>query len=100
MKKMTKTKQWKNIIIFGRSRVGKTTTANKIMEILPYQVIRVDVLRDTFHRCFPSLGIGVDTARMSKEFQKFLCEYLCAMTGEAKKKYGYILEGFEIDYKV
>lgn len=99
MKKMTKTKQWKNIIIFGCSRVGKTTTANKIMEILPYQVIRVDALRDTFHRCFPSLGIGVDTARMSKEFQKFLCEYLCAMTGEAKKKYGYILEGFEIDYK-
>ena len=44
---------YKNIIIIGRSRCGKSTLATKIAKVLPYQIIRVDSLRDTFFKIFP-----------------------------------------------
>lgn len=87
---------YKNIIIFGRTRVGKSTLAKKIADILPYQILRADPLRDSFSNCFSELGIGIDTAISNDKYQFFLYDYLCRMTYEAKEKYGYVLEGFEI----
>lgn len=91
--------EYPTIIIFGSARAGKSTLSYKITQILPYQTIHVDALRDTFYKIFPELGIGVNTAVTNQKFQDFLVSYLEEMKLEAKGKYGYILEGLELSLK-
>lgn len=90
---------YKNIIIIGRSRCGKSTLATKIAKVLPYQIIRVDSLRDTFFKIFPELEIGVDTAIINQKFQKFLASYLKKMKTQSHGEFGYILEGLELSFE-
>jgi adenylate kinase family enzyme len=86
----------KNIVIMGSARAGKSTLANKIAEKLPFQIIHVDSLRDTFYKIYPELGVGVDTAIKNERFQEFLVSYLSSVCFESKGKFGYILEGLEL----
>lgn len=88
--------KYPNIIIFGSARAGKSTLAYKISKILPYQIIHVDALRDSFFKIFPELGIGVNTAVSNQKFQDFLIYYLNEMKLDAKGKFGYVLEGLEL----
>jgi len=90
---------YKNIIIIGRSRCGKSTLATKIAKVLPYQIIRVDSLRDTFFKIFPELEIGVNTAIINQKFQKFLASYLKKMKTQSHGEFGYILEGLELSFE-
>ena len=72
--------------------------AYKISQELPYQILRADPLRDSFAHCLPETHIGIDTAWHNEQYQKFLHDYLCRMTYEARERYGYVLEGFEISF--
>jgi len=56
----------KNIIIIGRSRVGKSTLANMIADKYNYQIIRTDIIRNTFKEVFPELNIKLTQLRKQK----------------------------------
>lgn len=88
--------QYKNIVIFGRSRAGKSTLADKICDLFPYHIIKTDPLRDSFAHCFKDLNIEIDTAYNHEQYQFFLYDYMCRMTYEAHNQYGMVMEGFEI----
>ncbi len=90
---------YKNILIFGRTRVGKSTLAYKISDKFPYQILRADPIRDSLNNCFKELNIGIDTAVKNERYQFFLYDYLCRMVYEARERYGYVLEGFEISHE-
>ncbi len=92
-------KKYKDIVIFGESRAGKTILANRISRELPYKSIHVDMHRDTLAKVWPDLGVKTNTAIENESFQKYINLLFWGEKHQTRGEYGVIIEGFEISRK-
>ena len=92
---------FKNILIIGPGRAGKTTLAKMIHKKYGYSVIRIDDIV-TAMEAFPSLGISWDgdAAKIATQMAPFLRIYLKELS-EGNAFYGgckTVIEGTDIDF--
>lgn len=86
----------KNIIVLGRPRAGKSTLANLITKKYHYQLIRLDVIRDSFAKVFPELDIAPYTAIENEKYLEFINQFMEYSKEEDREQYGYVIEGCDI----
>ncbi|MCL2364397.1 MAG: hypothetical protein FWC71_07030 [Defluviitaleaceae bacterium] len=95
----------KNILIFGHSRAGKTTLAQRLGREFQMNIINEDHLVNTFGKAFPALGIGechgsltshdihiggddIDYERTTRNITPFMAYYLCELANHARQATG------------
>jgi len=80
----------KNILIFGSSRMGKTTLAKRLKDEFGLNVVNWDVLIHAFALGFPQLGVSFqgDFEQTRKNVTPFSAYYLCEMARHARYKTG------------
>ncbi|MBR5312229.1 MAG: hypothetical protein IKU40_05035 [Clostridia bacterium] len=93
---------FKNILIMGVGRAGKTTLAKMIAEKYRYSIISIDDIV-TAMGAFPGLGISWDGdhAKIAEHMAPFLTIYLKELS-EGSKFYGgckTVIEGTDIDFE-
>lgn len=86
----------KDIIIIGRPRAGKSTLADRLIDMYGYQIIRLDALRNTFRDIFPELKIAPDTAIDNEKWYEFLKEYYKKLKYCSRYQHKFIIEGCEM----
>lgn len=98
-----KNKTLKNILIFGTSRVGKTTLANLLSKKLKYSVISEDNLISGFEKGLPDTKINHHdrTGNSVRLFEPFLIEYIKSLNSLNQKLRGlnYIIEGSYLSFE-
>ena len=92
---------FKNILIIGPGRAGKTTLARLIHQKYGYSVVRIDDIV-TAMEAFPSLGISWDgdAAHIATQMAPFLRIYLKELS-EGNAFYGgckTVIEGTDVDF--
>lgn len=80
----------KNILIFGPSRMGKTTLAKRLQKEFGLSVVNWDVLIHAFALAFPQLEINFNGnfELTRKNVTPFTAHYLCEMARHSKYKTG------------
>lgn len=91
----------KNIIIYGTSRSGKTTLAEKINKKLLYNMFSIDSLVSAFQESFPELKINHFSRDGSvvKNLNKFLWMYINTSSSKTKRRrnINFVFEGSYFD---
>ena len=93
-----------NILIFGHSRAGKTTLAQRLGRAFRLNIINEDHLVNTFERAFPALGInsGSDYARTARNISPFMAHYLCELAEHASYAKGcpFVVDATFFDFDI
>lgn len=91
----------KNIIIYGTSRSGKTTLAEKINKRLCYSLFSIDSLVTAFQETYPELGINHYSRDGSavKMLNEFLWAYINTSSSKSKRRrnINFVFEGSYFD---
>lgn len=92
-----------NIIIYGPSRIGKTTLAKRIASSFNYNVVSIDKLVSSFCNIFPELNINhADRSGYSQEMMsKFALDYFNNLSSFSSRinNINYVMEGCYLDIK-
>lgn len=92
-----------NIIIYGPSRVGKTSLAKQISKKFNYNIISIDKLVASFDSIFPELKINhLDRSGYSEQqMSKFSIDYFNHLSSYSTRinEINYIMEGCYLDIK-
>jgi len=94
---------YKNILIIGAARTGKTTLSRRINKEFGYSIINLDDIISSLKEAFPELGIkhDYDDIKISTRFAPFLINYLKELS-EGPNFYNnakYVIEGVQIDFE-
>jgi len=93
---------FKNILVIGPSRSGKTTLSRKLSKEFGYNIINLDHIICAFEEGFPQLGIRHDynVPKVATRFAPFLIRYLRELS-EGPNFYNgkkFVIEGVSIDF--
>ncbi len=92
-----------NIIIYGPSRIGKTTLAKKIAENFNYNVVSIDKLVASFDNIFPKLNINHSdrSGYSQKKMSAFSLDYFNNLSSYSSRinNMNYVMEGCYLDIK-
>lgn len=94
---------YKNIIIIGAARTGKTTLSRRINKEFGYSIINLDDIISSLREAFPELGIKQDynEIKISARFAPFLINYLKELS-EGPNFYNdakFVIEGVQFDFE-
>lgn len=94
---------YKNILIIGAARTGKTTLSRRINKEFGYSIINLDDIISSLKEAFPELGIkhDYDDMKISSRFAPFLISYLKELS-EGPNFYNnakYVIEGVQVDFE-
>lgn len=94
---------YKNILIIGAARTGKTTLSRRINKEFGYSIINLDDIISSFKEAFPELGIkhDYDDIKISSRFAPFLSHYLKELS-EGPNFYNnakFVIEGVQVDFE-
>jgi len=94
---------YKNILIIGAARTGKTTLSRRINKEFGYSIINLDDIISSLKEAFPILGIkhDYDDIKISSRFAPFLVNYLKELS-EGPNFYNnakYVIEGVQVDFE-
>ena len=86
-----------NILIFGPSRIGKTTLAKNLCKKLEYNLLSMDQIVSSFEHVFPEIGINHTdrTKKSTKLASDFIIDYFNRLSNfiNRQKQINYIVEG-------
>jgi shikimate kinase len=93
---------YKNILIIGAARTGKTTLSRRINKEFGYSVINLDNIVSGLKEAFPELGIkhDYDDLVTSKRIAPFLIQYLKELV-DGPNFYNdtkFVIEGVQFDF--
>jgi uridine kinase len=94
---------YKNILIIGAARTGKTTLSRRIDKEFGHSIINLDDIISSLKEAFPELGIkhDYDDMKISARFAPFLINYLKELS-EGPNFYNnakYVIEGVQFDFE-
>ena len=93
---------YKNVLIIGSARAGKTTLSRMINDKYKYSIINLDDIVSAFEE-YPELGIkhDGDEIECAQNFSKFLVRYLNELASGPNFYSGnkFVIEGTHIDFE-